>query len=619
MATVVDALVVTLGIDAKAYKSGIDGVTKDQKTLRDESAKTAVELEARGKQAAQFFSSIKNEALGLIGVLLGGKGIEAFARSATIALAQVGREALNIGISVQGLTAFQNLIVRNGGSAEAATNSLKGYADAIERFKIYGDPKILPFLSAIGADVNTGPLEAVMKALKYIEENKNLPDGILRIRQILGGLGFDEGLINSLIQIGSVKKALDGLKESYALGVPTDEMIKRTQQLQHDWEAMRHAAYHLGNTILTNLQPALSGVLNWTKEMIVNNPDAVTKIGEIAAALGLLASASKAASFLGLTTIATGLERILLAARGLSALGILYFALKPSQGAGQAELDFERKRLEELGKTNPDPDDTEPKYRFRQFWEDIERRWQENAPIGLGGGYRSGEGAGSSGSAPSGDAASRGKFLLDYYMSPAGGGYTREQALGIIGWIGEETGGTLNPQSFNPDGGGQGAQGALQLRGPRVDRFRAMYGHDPRYGTLAEQAEYSAWELSHTERSSDAALRGTTNRADAAREIALRFGRPDPSQYDAVTNNAQKYANRFDAALLPGAATRAGGGVGSPSLGSASAASGVGTGSSVSIGTVIIQTPSTDPAAHAKAFSDHLADELTNQSNRGLQ
>jgi hypothetical protein len=154
MPTVIDSLVITLGIDPAEFKKGTEVAAANMKRMRESASTAAKEMEADGKKAAQFFNQIKVEALSLIGVLLGGRGIAAFTADATRSMAALGRAAVNVGESVRGLAAFQNVIERNGGSAESATASLKGYADAIERFKLRGDASILKFLNPIGASVD---------------------------------------------------------------------------------------------------------------------------------------------------------------------------------------------------------------------------------------------------------------------------------------------------------------------------------------------------------------------------------------------------------------------------------------------------------------------------------
>ena len=81
MATVIDALVVTLGMNAKGFKQGAAEVDSSLTHTREESAKTAREMEVRGKQAAMFFSKVRNEALALLAVFTAGMGIKSFVSS----------------------------------------------------------------------------------------------------------------------------------------------------------------------------------------------------------------------------------------------------------------------------------------------------------------------------------------------------------------------------------------------------------------------------------------------------------------------------------------------------------------------------------------------------------
>ncbi len=105
-------------------------------------------------------------------------------------------------------------------------------------------------------------------------------------------------------------------------------------------------------------------------------------------------------------------------------------------------------------------------------------------------------------------------------------GWDEAQTAGILGHLRGEGGAQLDPHAFNPDGGGQGAQGFGQWRGPRIDQFRAMFGHDPRSGTLDEELKYLQWELTHSEHGAGAAIQQTHDPAEAARLMNRLFGRP---------------------------------------------------------------------------------------------
>src|SRR5579872_7238549 len=146
---VVDSLVVSLSLDASNYRAGQSEARRDLNLTRDVANRTAKEMEASGKTAAQFYAQVKTEALGLIGVLVGAGGLAAFTEKTTRSLIDLGNAASNIQMPVQLLGAFQQVVERNGGSAESATASFKGFVDQVERFKLYGDPTVFKFLNPI--------------------------------------------------------------------------------------------------------------------------------------------------------------------------------------------------------------------------------------------------------------------------------------------------------------------------------------------------------------------------------------------------------------------------------------------------------------------------------------
>src|SRR5690348_17156969 len=109
---VVDALVITLGLDPKEYEKGRKSVDAGMKDLREKSAKTAKEMEEQGKKAAAFFSSVKVELLGLLAAFGAATGLKEFIGSSVTGMADLGRASANVGVATQRLQAW-------GAAAEA--------------------------------------------------------------------------------------------------------------------------------------------------------------------------------------------------------------------------------------------------------------------------------------------------------------------------------------------------------------------------------------------------------------------------------------------------------------------------------------------------------------------
>ena len=84
-----------------------------------------------------------------------------------------------------------------------------------------------------------------------------------------------------------------------------------------------------------------------------------------------------------------------------------------------------------------------------------------------------------------------------------GKGYSHAAAAAIAANVQGESG--YNPESFNGAGGGQGAYGLFQWRGPRLAELRARYGMHP---TAEQQLDFAAWELQNSESATGRLMRG---------------------------------------------------------------------------------------------------------------
>ena len=190
--TVIDALLVTLGLDASNFSKGADAVDKGQKKisaqagasakaieqqekkLADAQKKRAQELEARSKQIAMGLSKIRNEALGLLSLFTAGMGLKNFAVSTITTGANMGRLSDNLGMATERLAAWQLANKDTGGTAEGMTAQLKESADEIARMQTWGG-----FSEAQRAFMfYDGNPEAFKDANTYLEARADILDRI---------------------------------------------------------------------------------------------------------------------------------------------------------------------------------------------------------------------------------------------------------------------------------------------------------------------------------------------------------------------------------------------------------------------------------------------------------
>lgn len=145
-------------------------------------------------------------------------------------------------------------------------------------------------------------------------------------------------------------------------------------------------------------------------------------------------------------------------------------------------------------------------------------------------------------SGPGVGSTDRANYAMNYFVDQ---GYTPEQAAGIVGNLQAESGSNIDPSAFNPAGGGEGARGIAQWRGPRIRDFRREVGKDPLDASFEEQLDFMMWELNNTESSANESIQGTTTATDAATTFERTYERAGGSGLQRRVNNATTLLENF--------------------------------------------------------------------------
>ena len=551
MATIVDSLVVTLGLDASGFKAGQEQARTAIKRTASESVTAGKEMEARGKQAAQFFGQIKTEALSLIGILVGGKGLEVFVRDTTRSLADLGRVANRIGTAVPQLAAFRNMIERNGGSANAAAASLSSLTDAMEQYRLTGTSPMANFFNNMGIGRGDNAMQAYMKFVQFAQAHAN---DVPLINLMGHGIGLDQGTIDATVQMKNLATVNAEMSKSIHLGVADETMAKRMQQLQSDFTALGQAAEFAGQKMLTDLQPQLSKFSQWLTEEIVNKPQIVTGVVALVATIGTLGALRISASAMGLTGVADAIGAIFATMSRFSVLA-MPLALKGDTMPGASAANA--------------PSWAKPGGLLGPRIANLEGPIQPPAEGSAAGGVM--------------------ERLRAFYRAK---GLSDAQIAGILSNVAAESG--FDPNQSTDDGGKE-AYGLFQHRDTRLTSMRARYGQRP---TVEQQAQF-AWDELHS--SEKLAMFGLSQSRTPA-EAGAAF-----TQFERPANMAQRGVNRGAAAarFMPSSAY-------GPRAAPASSPS-------INVGAVTINTQASDMRGAGGDLGRALADQMVQQSNRGLQ
>ncbi len=153
MATIIDSLMVTLGLDPSQFKKGMEEsgkaqegfaekgrkISKERQALDKKAVeaqrKQAKEFELQGKKAAQTFSKIRNEALAIVGIFAGGRGMVDFARDTITSVAGLERLSEVTGEGINNLGGWGLALQNVGGSAEEMNQQILKSSQDVASFQ----------------------------------------------------------------------------------------------------------------------------------------------------------------------------------------------------------------------------------------------------------------------------------------------------------------------------------------------------------------------------------------------------------------------------------------------------------------------------------------------------
>ncbi|MBL2607149.1 lytic transglycosylase domain-containing protein [Klebsiella pneumoniae] len=263
-ATVIDALLITLGLDTSDFRKGQKDVSDDLNKQREDAKKTAKEMAEQGKKAASFFSSIKTELLALTGVTVTAGGLISFVKSTTSGLTDLSIQSKALGLSARELDGWSKSAEAAGSSAEKISASLQGFQGAIQGARV-GDYSSSIFgglaqLNALtGQNFDVWGQDASSLAKTSLDALRKISDPNHR-RQVGLSLGFDDATLQRN-QEGKFLPDVDRLTKSSGI---TDASTKGAKEFTAAWAELGQNLDTVKNQIYVGLIPTvrdLNGLL----------------------------------------------------------------------------------------------------------------------------------------------------------------------------------------------------------------------------------------------------------------------------------------------------------------------------------------------------------------------
>lgn len=270
-ATVIDALLVTLGLDTSDFRKGQKDVSDDLKKQREDAKKTAKEMAEQGKKAASFFSSIKTELLALTGVTVTAGGLMSLVKNTTSSLMDLSIQSKALGMTARELDGFGKAAESAGSSFERITAALQGF-QAAKQGSLFGDTSSPIFsgmrmLTALTGDTfDVYSKDAKSLARSYLESLRKVKDPNIR-RQIGAMGGFDDATIQRN-QEGRFLPDVDRLTKSSGI---TDASTKGAKEFTAAWAELGQNLDTVKNQIYEGLIPTIRDLNGLLKEWSSGN------------------------------------------------------------------------------------------------------------------------------------------------------------------------------------------------------------------------------------------------------------------------------------------------------------------------------------------------------------
>jgi len=277
VATVIDSLVVLLGLDASNYKKG-------RETAQKETAETA--RKAKGS-ADDITKSLTEVGRTIAGLFLGFETATGFAKwlgALNSGEAALGRTSANIGMSAHELNKWGNAVELAGGSAADAQAAFSQLTEDFQKMNTTGEQSaLLQFFRARSVNIRdeNGNLRDQGKLFEELAD-KTAQYGRQYQVTMFKQAGLSQGYINYLVQSKELRESQ--LRTAERDNAVNEETVKKAAELQMYWRNIGLQIQAAGQMILTAITPTLQQVLKIFGDVNVQSDEFTTGLKLIGSA-----------------------------------------------------------------------------------------------------------------------------------------------------------------------------------------------------------------------------------------------------------------------------------------------------------------------------------------------
>ena len=259
MATIIDSLLITMGMDTTAYRKGQREVEDGARKVNEAERSRGKESAAASKAMADGFRVARNELMSLVGIALGATGIKQFFANMVTGQAVLGRVAKDVGMNARELDAWGKAAETAGGSAEGLQGSLQAIQGGFEEFRLTGKSSVVDAFRAMqveltGADGKLRPMNDLLLDLSKSMQ-KMTPQEQIRLSKMLG---IDQGTLDLLrMAPNDLNRVVEQMRQASRV---TDESTAAAKRAQAEWGKLKSELKGVGEEVFVAVIPGLTQV-----------------------------------------------------------------------------------------------------------------------------------------------------------------------------------------------------------------------------------------------------------------------------------------------------------------------------------------------------------------------
>ncbi len=286
MATIIDSLLITMGMDTTAYRKGQREVEDGARKVNEAERLRGKESAAASKAMAEGFRGARNELMSLVGIALGATGIKNFFAGMVKDQASLGRFAKDLNMSARELDAWGAAAEQVGGTADGMRSSMQSILGGFEAYSLGENSPVVQAFRALQVNIadSSGKIRPMKDLLLDVAAALQKMPAQDQIR-IGGMLGLDRGTLDLLRQ-GSAQVGDIVAQMEKASGV-TEESTRAAAKSQAQWASFNRELKGVGQTIFSALIPSMDGANGQLRQFSGWINDHKDEIGQF---VGMLAS-----------------------------------------------------------------------------------------------------------------------------------------------------------------------------------------------------------------------------------------------------------------------------------------------------------------------------------------